>query len=106
VSKLDSIYAPLATVLIAVVSGMFAYLAAKRKGSGTVKTSEATELWQANSEFRTMLINEARDRATENAKLRETANDLRDRLANAYDRIEYLEDEVVRLKKIVGEPID
>lgn len=100
---MDTIWAPLATVLVAVVSGMFAYLAARRKGSGTVKTSEATELWQANSEFRTMLINEARDRSLENAKLREVANDLRDRLANAYDRIEELEEEVSRLKARLGE---
>lgn len=99
---MDSVYAPLATVLIAVVSGMFAYLAAKRKGSGTVKTSEATELWQANSEFRSMLINEARDRSLENQKLREVASDLRTRLAGAYDRIEELEKEVAHLRRLLG----
>jgi hypothetical protein len=88
----------MATVLIAVVSGLFAYLAAKRRGSGTVKTSEATELWQANSEFRTMLIQEARDRANENAKLREEASMLQVKVST-------LEKEVIRLKKIVGEPV-
>lgn len=100
---MNSIWAPLATVLVAALSGLFAYLAAKRKGSGTVKTSEATELWQANSEFRSMLINEARDRSLENKKLREVADNLRDRLANAYDRIEELEEEVARLRELLGD---
>lgn len=95
---MDSIYAPMATVLIAVVSGMFAYLAARRKGSGSVKTSDAEQLWQANSEFRTLLIQEARDRSNENIKLREETSML-------HTKVGMLEKEVIRLKRIVGEPI-
>lgn len=100
---MESVWAPLATVLLGVISGVFAWLLAKQKGSGTVKTSDAEQLWQANSEFRTMLINEARDRSEENSKLRDVADGLRDRLSEAYDRIEELEAEVAHLKRRLGE---
>lgn len=103
-------WAPLATILAAIFGAIGTWLVGKRKTSGSVKTSEASELWQANSEFRTMLIEEARSRTNENQLLRTEVKELRDEANDCHQaqaimetRLASLERENVRLKRLVGE---
>lgn len=99
VGTLDAVWVPLATVLVAIVGGLGSYLVARRKGGGTVKTSEASELWQANSEFRSMLIEEARARSNENLQLRQEHQSCHEQLSIQEARLASAEREIQRLQK-------
>lgn len=101
-SSLDAVWAPIGAVLTAFVSALVVWLVAKRKGSGTVQTSEAAELWTANQEFRNMLLEEARARTAENKALREEAAKCHEEQAEMKRRLEAMEKELERLRSVHG----
>lgn len=71
---MDPLFAGMLTALItALVAAASTWFVAKRKAGGTVKTSEASEIWTANRELREMLIKEAATRTAENELLRKEA---------------------------------
>lgn len=96
---MDAAWAPLASIVIAMISGLGAWFALKRKGGGTVKTSEASELWTANAEFRTMLLTEARERSQENTSLRDEMAECHRERDLLESRVTTLEREIARLKR-------
>jgi hypothetical protein len=96
VGILNAAWAPLSAIAVALISALGAWYLAQRKGSGTVKTSEASELWNANSEFRKMLMDEAKARSVENAVLRAEAAKCHEEQAELDKRVKALEKELAQ----------
>lgn len=74
----------LVTVLVAVVGPLFAYLAAARKLSGKIQTSEASSLWQEASNLR--------------SEYRDELKGVREQLSECLTRIKNIEELNSKLK--------
>lgn len=80
-------------VVVGVVSATATYLAVRRKTSGNVATSEASDLWAESQAMRRELRDEATELRREVATLRSEATELRSTMANLLSEISHLRDE-------------
>lgn len=83
----------LIAILAAVVSATATYLAVRRKTSGNVGTSEASDLWAESQAMRRELRDEASELRREVATLRTEAVDLRATMTTLLNQISHLRDE-------------
>lgn len=88
----DSITPALGGVLVAIITGVVAWLVARRTTSGSIRTSEATILWNEAQEVRKEL-------REENRVLKVRVKALEDENESKTDRIKALEHEVAELRK-------
>lgn len=80
----------------AAAGGIGAYLIARRKGSGRVITSEATDLWKESAALRRDLYNEVTVLRSDLAKIRAEHANCQVQLANLTSRLEVLSVQVER----------
>lgn len=81
----------LAALVAAIIGPLFAYLAAAKKLSGKIETSEASDLWEEAARLR-------QEYKEEIAQLRKEIQDCADNVRNLKKKNQLLEEEVRKLK--------
>jgi septal ring factor EnvC (AmiA/AmiB activator) len=69
------------------ITALFTYLGTKRKGGGTIKTSEAADLWGQTQALLHQLSDEAAASRAESAELRKELEEVRRELRTLRDQL-------------------
>lgn len=85
-------------IIVAIISGLTAYMIARRKGSGSIRTSEAGDLWAEAQAIR-------KDLRTDNQEMRELISTLRDRL-NKLEQQHVLDESTIKELKDIVESLE
>lgn len=81
-----------------VITALFTYLATRRKGGGTIKTSEAADLWGQTQALLHQLSQEAAASRAESAASRAESSELRKELEEVRLELRTVRDQLVRIQ--------
>jgi hypothetical protein len=82
------------------ITALFTYLATRRKGGGTIKTSEAADLWGQTQALLHQLSDEAVTSRAESAASRAESAELRKELEEVRRELRTLRDQLVRIQAL------